>query len=129
MLRPSASPRPTNSRRESLPSRYCATRPWAPGSRLRSFMLVSPQTRDPELIIHRIVQQPGRGGRPDASGSALVSPVEFPGPAAVVLRGLLFGQGRCCVVLVHDVGHDLDRWREQAFWLAEHGFRVLAVDM
>lgn len=55
--------------------------------------------------------------------------MEFPGPDAVVLRGLLFGQGRCCVVLVHDVGHDLDRWREQAFWLAEHGFRVLAVDM
>jgi pimeloyl-ACP methyl ester carboxylesterase len=56
-------------------------------------------------------------------------PVEFGGPGTVVLRGQRFGAGERWAVLVHDVGKDLDGWRELAPVLAGHGLSVLAFDL
>jgi alpha-beta hydrolase superfamily lysophospholipase len=58
-----------------------------------------------------------------------VVPVEFEGPAAHVLRGLLFGAGEHWAILVHGEGHDLDAWRPLTAWLAERGLCALAFDL
>jgi alpha-beta hydrolase superfamily lysophospholipase len=58
-----------------------------------------------------------------------MTPVEFMGPAGVVLRGERAGEADRWVVLVHDEGRDLDGWRPLASWFAEHDFSVLVFDL
>jgi pimeloyl-ACP methyl ester carboxylesterase len=64
-----------------------------------------------------------------AAGATGAIPVEFAGPAAVAMRGLRFGAGERWVVLVHDVGKDLDGWRRLAIWLGGRDLSVLAFDL
>ena len=62
-------------------------------------------------------------------------PVEFRSTAGndandgPVLRGERFGAGERWVVLVHDVGKDLDAWRQLPAWLAGRGLSVLTFDL
>ncbi len=66
----------------------------------------------------------------EPSGDATVAvAVEFGGPLTPVLRGQLSGAGERWAVLVHDVGKDLDGWRELAAALAGRGLSVLAFDL
>lgn len=58
-----------------------------------------------------------------------MTPVEFKGPANVVLRGDRVGEADRWAVLVHDEGRDLDGWRPLTLWFAEHGFSALAFDL
>src|SRR5439155_21095489 len=55
--------------------------------------------------------------------------VEFPVPGGGVLRGQRLGGGERWVLLVHEVGGDLDAWRPLAAWLGRRGFNVLAFDL
>jgi pimeloyl-ACP methyl ester carboxylesterase len=59
----------------------------------------------------------------------LVVPIEFAGPRTGTLRGLRSGDGERWTVLVHDVGRDLDDWRELASSLAESGGSALTFDL
>ena len=56
-------------------------------------------------------------------------PIEFGGPAAHVLRGLLLGSDEHCAILVHGEGQDLDAWVSLTGWLGDHGLCVLAFDL
>mgnify|MGYP001064108311 CR=1 FL=1 len=50
-------------------------------------------------------------------------------PGLPVLRGLVFGEGTRDVLLVHDIGDDLDAWGSLPWSLALAGYRVRAVDL
>lgn len=56
-------------------------------------------------------------------------PVTLASPTLPTLRGHAYGRGTCWVVLIHDVGEDLDAWGRLPDTLALAGYRVLAVDL
>jgi pimeloyl-ACP methyl ester carboxylesterase len=56
-------------------------------------------------------------------------PLTLAAPGLPVLRGLVFGEGTCEVVLVHDIGDDLDAWGTLPQTVALAGYAVRAVDL
>lgn len=50
-------------------------------------------------------------------------------PDEVMLRGLLWRGGEDAVILLHDVGHDLDSWEPISAAVAAAGFTVMAIDL
>jgi pimeloyl-ACP methyl ester carboxylesterase len=56
-------------------------------------------------------------------------PNAFTTDDGVELRGLWAGGGDLALVLVHEIGRDLDAWGPAPDWLAAEGFRVLLFDL
>lgn len=56
-------------------------------------------------------------------------PVTLTSPTLPTLRGHAYGQGTCWVVLVHDVGEDLDAWGRLPETLALARYRTIAIDL
>ena len=58
-----------------------------------------------------------------------IKATEIPVGTGDVLAGQLWGDSRDWVILVHDVGEDLDMWAGLPARLAGQGFTVLAIDL
>jgi pimeloyl-ACP methyl ester carboxylesterase len=56
-------------------------------------------------------------------------PVTLASSTLPTLRGHAHGQGTCWVLLVHDVGEDLDAWGRLPETLALAGYRTIAIDL
>lgn len=56
-------------------------------------------------------------------------PVDFPAPDGILLRGEVVDGGGPTIILVHELGRDVDCWGASPEWLAQGGFRVVAFDL